>query len=1219
MAGKPPECTYEPITGIDSSTQGDARDGSAGIDRSINERIMGFWKDNCKTLTECVDKLDKLTPKYNGYVNYLMTLGKDVGFSGGTATRVPDTSGTGYEISNSPMMTQKAYDAIIENANEWSKEEYSWYKINWSLISFKPIAYKSDGFDFKKEIAQAQNIWKAAGASVGTTSVVTEGERSQGYTGYNEGTADIKQDLKLYLWLEPYLWSKSKYPPAAAGSDEAQIQASGLRKPFLGLEGADLNAAKHWVKYSDLAATTMQEMKECAHKIAQLEMKWNKMMNQIQGQIVIGRANPWWTKAGIDEWLNRDARDRVKDFELLEQRKGAGVGAHVYRGDFDQLLYKEQCYLLARVFELSQYKRDFLEGDRIRLAEGKHKENPDASKIVKAMAKGVPYSNMPTNSTILAHGDPSTFINKLTQHPSKDVFFDAGEEIISALVPQIRLFKIITDADTGDESQKEYIFDTHTTAKDLERLMQNKNKRGFGVGIKNLNITYAGTNFFSAQKDIKGSLTIYANSFDELMIDRGGYRYIDLALKTGKPFDLSKLTANNRKSVQKTLDKTHTEILQENNDLNFRLKALIGWAQPKGALPMSTTKRNELLGALNNSYVTINLTPTIHTFNIDDSGKVEFKVEFWAYVDHFFDSPQFNIFTSPSNLKNLLTRNLMYDHMKKQCKKKDENQQKKIADQVRRDKIVGMQTLMCKLRNWQRIYYIDIGREQLKSFISEGPYAKYPKQLDITNTGDVKALERDLAKLYGSHGTDDELTRNALFAAAVVHPENENLAFFYASDLVDGIMHLIETTFQTADTTIDGVTTLSKMNVEKKQLKQRYRGFLQKYRRFRCLLGPVEIVNPKSGVDSEFVNLGDLPVSVKYFNEWLSKKVLAKGEVEYNLSKFLSDFFNDLISTFMNDDSCFKTNGKQKVLLNQTVITSYADKPDSNKRKWMSAAKGNNLGVIPDEVTSVVLEQYASLKSIGAYPSPRLYLTDPSLRRPLLNISGPTGPIVDAGVGLETNFLVFFAARTMPTEYMNGNRSEDHSRGIFHYVAGRRSGLVKTIKLQRTNVKSGYKEARFEQNGYDGLQQLREVYDVFIECYADVQVFPGTYIFVDPKGWAPNMSFNLRAEGFDLDDLTDYGLGGYYMVTKAEHDFGPGKAHTKITAKWVASIEKGFLPGSTSAATHASKRAPTERDRCGADAKERRQGKVHNILGADEFKLIMHTQKTKKDSVGGGQ
>ena len=78
---------------------------------------------------------------------------------------------------------------------------------------------------------------------------------------------------------------------------------------------------------------------------------------------------------------------------------------------------------------------------------------------------------------------------------------------------------------------------------------------------------------------------------------------------------------------------------------------------------------------------------------------------------------------------------------------------------------------------------------------------------------------------------------------------------------------------------------------------------------------------------------------------------------------------------------------------------------------------------------------------------------------------------------------------------------------------------------------------------------MREVYDVFIECYADVQVFPGTYIFVDPKGWAPNMSFNLRAEGFDLDDLTDYGLGGYYMVTKAEHDFGPGKAHTKITAK----------------------------------------------------------------------
>ena len=35
-------------------------------------------------------------------------------------------------------------------------------------------------------------------------------------------------------------------------------------------------------------------------------------------------------------------------------------------------------------------------------------------------------------------------------------------------------------------------------------------------------------------------------------------------------------------------------------------------------------------------------------------------------------------------------------------------------------------------------------------------------------------------------------------------------------------------------------------------------------------------------------------------------------------------------------------------------------------------------------------------------------------------------------------------------------------------------------------------------------------------------------------------------------DLTDLGVGGYYMVTKASHQFGPGIANTKLNAVWVA-------------------------------------------------------------------
>jgi len=38
-------------------------------------------------------------------------------------------------------------------------------------------------------------------------------------------------------------------------------------------------------------------------------------------------------------------------------------------------------------------------------------------------------------------------------------------------------------------------------------------------------------------------------------------------------------------------------------------------------------------------------------------------------------------------------------------------------------------------------------------------------------------------------------------------------------------------------------------------------------------------------------------------------------------------------------------------------------------------------------------------------------------------------------------------------------------------------------------------------------------------------------------------------------NLTDYGIGGYLMITKSEHSFAPGKASSKIYARWTASVE----------------------------------------------------------------
>ena len=184
----------------------------------------------------------------------------------------------------------------------------------------------------------------------------------------------------------------------------------------------------------------------------------------------------------------------------------------------------------------------------------------------------------------------------------------------------------------------------------IESLFQDKNKRGFGCGIKDFSFTYDGSNPFSAKKSIKAKLTIFASSFDELLKSRIGtykitthgpqdltvtrtatreYKYADLALKTGK--------MPQNKDIE-TSAKCQ-EIAQINDNLeklNFRLKAVIGWARPNGSHSLFTTTSEStgrnVMDAINESYVTLNLTPTIHEFDIDEMGRVTFTINYLAYI-----------------------------------------------------------------------------------------------------------------------------------------------------------------------------------------------------------------------------------------------------------------------------------------------------------------------------------------------------------------------------------------------------------------------------------------------------------------------------------------------------------------------------------------------------------------------------------------------------------
>ena len=832
------------------------------------------------------------------------------------------------------------------------------------------------------------------------------------------------------------------------------------------------------------------------------------------------------------------------------------------------LSFKEQCFLLSHIQTFSALKM-ILDAE-VGLSSGGAlvKENPS-----------VDTEGAAGNRSLMIHGDPFAFLNRLTQSANKQYFFDITPDSLSALQPMIRLFKIITD-DNGNEQTVEISFDSHyTNSNDLG--LNNLEARGHGVGIRNFSFAYEANNPFALKKSITAKLVIFANNFGELLKDRAGagtnedgtpvtpspqYKYTDLALKTGSKKAFEKV---------KTNPQLADVALQNFEKLNFRLKAVVGYADPAAAGEIGAI--NYFRNAVYDSFVTLNLTPTIHEFDIDELGRVTFSLNYLAYVEDFFDQPMFDIFTDVQAKKDQIIRKLSYSALNSKCETKGIPDLLNTDDakaKIEEEKVQNFQSLMNNMIAEDRVRLFDIGINDLTKYRAGGPLQDidpalmdnflskyiyglvnipdkdlgdpYIKTAQLPDYGVQQAILKDGLEVSIPPDEEDKISTgasNAEIAQLLGSDPIQTIPFFWVSDLVDVILKYVgkflvdirtELQFAISETVQKATETGSALSETETTLIQsigdevsNYQALEKNYKRFRLILGPVELVN--ANVEGKIINtfisnFGDIPISVKYFMEWMTNKVLKTDRVDYPLPKFLNDFFNTLIRDFLNNDLCYGNTAKQKTRVSQAAITAYNTKSDRE-------------GV--DDIQYLMNKQGATRLdlegTVDRQPIPQ----------PVLSVMGKREDPRNIGtLNQETNYMVYFASRTQPTEKMTGDRAYDHSRGIWHYILGQNKGILKNISLQKTDAKY-LPEVRFEQEGYDGLQQLLLLYDAHIKSYLDPTSFPGNYIYVEPKGFDPSLDY----------DITKLGIGGYYMITRSEHTLGPGMAESNITAKWVAQIE----------------------------------------------------------------
>ena len=127
-----------------------------------------------------------------------------------------------------------------------------------------------------------------------------------------------------------------------------------------------------------------------------------------------------------------------------------------------------------------------------------------------------------------------------------------------------------------------------------------------------------------------------------------------------------------------------------------------------------------------------------------------------------------------------------------------------------------------------------------------------------------------------------------------------------------------------------------------------------------------------------------------------------------------------------------------------------------------------------------------------------------------------------------------------------GDEIEDRKRGVHHIHIGARTGIIKKVNFNRTDIQY-IRESRYVNQGDDGLLQLGAVYKATIDMLGNTLWFPGMELYINPLGIG-----GLKL-GFPSDftsSANKLGLGGYHLITRIKSTIAPGKFDTQVEAQF---------------------------------------------------------------------
>ncbi len=709
-------------------------------------------------------------------------------------------------------------------------------------------------------------------------------------------------------------------------------------------------------------------------------------------------------------------------------------------------------------------------------------------------------------SQILTKDQNPTLIDKL--------FLNMDNHKLSALVPELRLYKVSTDGTTVKPFYfpvvSDYKFDSMGNV-DLSNSFTSA-----ATAIEDFSVTFTGKNPFQASRGfLDASLTVKVDNISTIFdTPQGptGEAYAPIAdLFTIRLADGDKIPGSHKKSSGNVLE----------NGKSCRIVATFGYSPQNIELFTSQDLR-----AISTTFQVINLSYAGHDLNLQNDGSASISVKYTGFLEAIKGETQYDLVTNITQKarlqkakvggekekpkQSLLDIGELRNVSREADKKAKGTKKEEVLRPTTKDVTSAFKDIVDILFKSGKIHVIsteDLEARRLSSVLRAKVRSKSSAtQSGATSTQDfAESVAKVIAKSNQASLVDKTSGLSATgikkLNAKEVEDSNFNPWVFVSSGYFSYVAFgdLMDAYYQKIGSDIDKTLAYIRKDERlEKQTKEKVSKRIVKLKEDLKKLSVfmADAVYVRKEEDSLFpeqrkINIADIPISIDTFYTLVFEEMILSRKSFYDMYDFTNSFVPKLLTRSFNELPL------ADFINNITFVTTAF----SGKKLSKSAISKGEISVLD-------------------IPS----------------------PIQRASQSAAEQLEEYIIIHQKPSKYTrplgSGNSEEDLKRGIYHLRSSQNSGLVKNISFQRI-PSPGRETYMIVRNGkiYD---ELRYAHNATVEMVGNNLFFPSCCVYIDPE----TLGFGDPRRGNSA--ARKLGFGGYYIVGPVTTKYSGGTLSTTL-------------------------------------------------------------------------